>query len=262
MNDKEKDSVSAYSAMFQPTPCLTPDQFTDYAGNRLSGSRRHEIEKHLAQCLFCSDAMEGMISSGDPGELRRTVAELNEKIRGARPSPPGRKRGWRWAYAMAAALPLAVVAFLVLNRTSANDGLFDDYFKPYPNTIPLFRGQEDAGPIESAMAEYESGNYGESLHRLRTLLASEPDNGTAHFYAGICCLCLDDPRAAIVQLDRAAVDDRNAWALHAAWYAALARIKNGDIRSAKASLDTLRFKKSPFRHECLELRDRLKKRGS
>jgi len=260
MGDSLKKDRSTLRDAFRPSSCLTLDQFIAYAEGRCSAGKRHGIEKHLVDCEFCSDAMKGLALSGEPQDVRRRVKELNDEIRAYGRSKPDRKRGWILSYSAAAVLLLAVASMLVVrNRKPPNEVLFGEFFKPYPNAIPLVRGEEPAGPMESAMVEYENENYGESLRILRDLLAMEPENGPAHFYAGISCLCLNDPRTAVDHLRQAARGGENGLSDPAAWYTALARLKNGEMRSAKALLDSLRVQNGPFTAECLELSNRLQK---
>jgi hypothetical protein len=246
--------------IFRPTECLSFDQFAAYASGRAAARELREIEEHIAACAFCSEAMDGMEAAGDPEKVGRTVSELKLAGRASRLSrSPERKNGRRWAYALAAALPVTAVLLLAgLRQGPGPENLFDSYFKPYPNTIPLFRSQEPAGWMENAMAEYEGGNYRGSMAMLETLLAREPENATAHFYAGISSLCLDDTRTALSHFREAALARGSDWELQAAWYAALCHVKDGDIPDAMTLLGTLRLAGGTFSREAAELEGRLK----
>lgn len=247
--------------IFRKTQCLSFDSFAAYASGRGTAAERREIEEHLAACLFCSEAMDGMEAVADPETAGRTVSELKLRARASRQSrAPGRRRGRVLALGLAALVPVAAVVLLaVLPRETGTKSLFDSYFEPYPNTIPLFRGREQAGWLENAMAEYDAGDYRSSRVMLETLLAREPENPTAHFYAGVASLALNDTRSALSHLREAALSRGSDWELQAAWYAALCHVRRGDTADALALLDTLRLAGGPFSRESAELAGRLRR---
>ncbi len=247
--------------IFRQTQCLSFDQFAAYASGRGTAADHREIEEHLAACLFCSEAMDGMEAAGDPVTAGKTVSELKLRARASRLSrTPERRRGRVWVLGLAALIPVtAVVLLTVLSRGPETNSLFDSYFKPYPNTVPLFRSQEPAGWLENAMAEYDAGDYQGSRIMLETLLAREPENATAHFYAGISSLAMNDTRSALSHLREAALSRGSDWELQAAWYAALCHVRQGETEDALALLDTLRLVGGPFSRESAELAGRLRR---
>jgi len=46
--------------MFTPTDCISEQAMFDYIDNKLSPKEQHAVEKHLLDCEFCSDALEGL----------------------------------------------------------------------------------------------------------------------------------------------------------------------------------------------------------
>ena len=44
----------------QNTPCLSSQEMLDYTQGILSTQEQHRIEKHLLDCEFCSDSLEGI----------------------------------------------------------------------------------------------------------------------------------------------------------------------------------------------------------
>lgn len=261
MTKNTRKQTMPVCGIFRQTQCLSFDSFAAYASGRGTAAERREIEEHLAACLFCSEAMDGMEAVGDPETAGKTVSELNLRARASRPSrAPGRRRGRVLALGLAALVPVAVVVLLaVLPRGPETKSLFDSYFEPYPNTVPLFRGQEQAGWLENAMAEYDAGNYRGSRVLLETLLAREPENATAHFYAGVSSMAMNDDRSALSHFRRAALARGSDWELQSAWYAALCHVRQDDTADALALLDTLRLAGGPFSRESAELTGRLRR---
>ena len=151
MSTTQKNNCLSVSDIFSNTLCLTLDQLTAYVEDRLSAHERHKVEKHLIDCELCSDAVEGMTLAADSVNIKRTVNSLKSDLRARlhpRPvsSSPGRKT-WRMVTVPVAAVLLVCVIsvfYSVLKRPSA-DALFSQYFEPYPNTVPLMRGDSQSG---------------------------------------------------------------------------------------------------------------------
>ncbi len=64
----------------QNTPCLSSKEMLDYTQGILSTQEQHRIEKHLLECEFCSDAMEGIQLMKNPNSLLSIEEELNLEI--------------------------------------------------------------------------------------------------------------------------------------------------------------------------------------
>ena len=62
------------------TPCLSSQEMLDYTQGILSTQEQHRIEKHLLECEFCSDAMEGIQLMKNPNSLLSIEEELNLEI--------------------------------------------------------------------------------------------------------------------------------------------------------------------------------------
>lgn len=62
------------------SPCLSSQEMLDYTQGILSTQEQHRIEKHLFECEFCSDAMEGIQLMKNPNSLLSIEEELNLEI--------------------------------------------------------------------------------------------------------------------------------------------------------------------------------------
>src|SRR5436309_725183 len=52
--------MSNKANVFSQTPHLSREQMSDYLSHRLVGKELHEVESHLIDCSFCSEALEGI----------------------------------------------------------------------------------------------------------------------------------------------------------------------------------------------------------
>lgn len=64
----------------QNTPCISSQEMLDYTQGILSFQEQHRIEKHLLDCEFCSDALEGVQMIENPNSLLAIEEELNLEI--------------------------------------------------------------------------------------------------------------------------------------------------------------------------------------
>jgi len=92
--------------------CPAQQQLLDYVQGKLSAAEQHEVEKHVADCELCSDALEGLAAMPQkerlPVVVRQMKWQLLRKLR---------KRNHRRRpvdYYIQLALIVIVVLFLLL----------------------------------------------------------------------------------------------------------------------------------------------------
>lgn len=70
-----------HNKIFGSTSCLSQEQMLKYGSNALSQKEKHKVEKHLVECEFCSDALEGFahISADDINAIRSSVQQITSK---------------------------------------------------------------------------------------------------------------------------------------------------------------------------------------
>ncbi|GEM_PF-2170369 len=240
MSTTPKNNHSSVSDIFANTPCLTLDQLTAYVEERLSAHDRHEVEKHLIDCELCSDAVEGMTLAVDSANIKKTVHALKSDLHARLHNRPvvslPRKKSWRIVTIPVAAvvlIGLVSILYTVLQKPST-DVLFSRYFEPYPNTVPLMRGESPSGRMEWAMTEYEAADYAAALTMLREIIAFDPENMTALFYAGVSCLCIDQPKQAIGYFQRTSQGSTDEFQEQTRWYTGLSYLRGGQLDNAEA----------------------------
>lgn len=74
-----------FTDIFTETACPTQDQLLAYVENKLSAAERHEVERHIADCELCSEAVEGLAAIKHkeqvPGWLRQAKWDVLQKLR-------------------------------------------------------------------------------------------------------------------------------------------------------------------------------------
>lgn len=97
------------------TKHLSPDTIRAYLNGKLDPAQMHDIEMHLLECDFCSDALEGfeLSEKADIRTDRSLLAlrrQLNRRIR-----EHGQPKLIRWpAWSAAAAIALAIAGYVVI----------------------------------------------------------------------------------------------------------------------------------------------------
>lgn len=75
----------AYNDLFTTTKCPTQQELLDYVQGRLTPQQQHEVEKHLADCTLCSEAVEGLAAFEQkekiPVWLREMKWQMLRKLR-------------------------------------------------------------------------------------------------------------------------------------------------------------------------------------
>ena len=232
----------------QSASCLTQKQIIEYVQRVVSPEERFLIEHHLSDCDVCFEAVEGMEKLGPQADVRtptdRIARQLDERFFKKRRAYL--KSRWNYYYSIAAAVLIGVGSAWVYVSQNPYRTLIAEYCKPYPNTIPLVRDARAASPLENAMMEYELENYGSSAKQLEQILAAEPGNLRAHFYAGMSYLMTDQTQKAITEFTSVSGSKSAELSTEAFWYLAWAYLKNKDILQAKILFDQMAAGQNEF----------------
>jgi len=246
--------MSTFGKEKEDTSCLTLDQLINYSEKSTSEKEQNEIEEHLKECNFCSDALEGITLTSGKEKVKDTVNSINHEIHERVSSMQIKKSGWRIYYSIAAILLLTIVSsiYLFFGRQSHNQ-TFDKYFKPYPNSVPLLRSAEPSSTLQKAMIEYEVENYERSQKLLVDIPSGESNYITAQFYLGVSNLCLNQSYQAIINLKAVVEDNNNDLKEPALWYLGLTYLKNKDIENAKSIFQKIVSINGIYRQKSLQV---------
>jgi hypothetical protein len=240
ISDEQKNSEKPF------TSCLRLDQLIRIRENDLPPNEHVKIKQHLAYCELCQDAIDGLVNLADSFQIKKNVFILNNSIHHRLKNASSTPINFIKNYAAAALLIVSLIStFYLLSRQPAHEKLFSEYFAPFPNTIPLVRGDEASIPIEPAMTQYELGNFKSAAALLASLSVLQPDNLIARFYLGICFLTTEHIDQAIEQFDFVLKAENFHFTPQVEWYAALAHLKNNNLKTAKQILNRI-VKKRKF----------------
>ena len=66
--------------IFSDSDCLPEKKLFDYQNNKLSSKEKYLVEKHIANCEFCSDALEGLSLIRDSHHVKKSINDINTAI--------------------------------------------------------------------------------------------------------------------------------------------------------------------------------------
>jgi tetratricopeptide (TPR) repeat protein len=119
-------------------PCLSSQEMLDYTKGILSPIEQHRIEKHLLECEFCADAMEGVEMMTNPKELLNVEEELNfdmdAMISGEEEEQDDKIKvlfPWRIAAAFALILVSTFTLWMIIPKTNVQELALENS-QPYP----------------------------------------------------------------------------------------------------------------------------------
>lgn len=253
----KRDDV-VFAAQVEESLCLNVDQMIGYVDHKLAPELRLQIQAHLDECRLCSEAVEGVRIYPDKSELREMTGASSYDIH-LRPAwIEFLKHNWKSAYAVAAVLVIGLASVLYLTKADPNQTLFAESFHRYPSPASLVRGEQAGGKFATALGQYEAENFLAALKIFQEILAAEPKNITAHFYAGLVCLELKDSPSAMFHLQNARKDKSHELAEPAAWYLALAYLQKNDMAATQSMLSQIITEDGAYKEKAAKLLESLR----
>jgi hypothetical protein len=238
--------------------CLAVDEMIDYVNNNLTAEQCRTFESHTDQCRLCSEAVEGVRVYPDKEELRGFADSTKNFSSLHNAWLNFLAQNWQGAYALAAVLLIGLASIIYLNvKEQPYEAMFAEYYAPYPGAIPLVRSAPIEGKPAEAFEEYEAENFAGALKVFQEILAVEPGNTMAHFYAGVSCLALKDTSPAIMHLQNVLQDGSNELADPAAWYVGLAYLQKNDLPKTKSILNRIILDNGAYKEKAVSLLERL-----
>jgi tetratricopeptide (TPR) repeat protein len=252
------NNLTLPNKIFNERSCLSRKELSGYVQKQLSPSETHQVESHLIDCPLCSDAVEGLSSAEDADQFIKTTENLHFSYKTQNAIKKQKNTQWNLYYAAAAILVISLTSVLYVSlRKSPSEKLFADFYQPYPNTIPLVRGEVEEMSLEEAMVKYETGDYVNALLVFENLLSQYPDSTEIQFYAAISYLNTGQTENSIVYLNKITDKSKSEFSEPALWYRAMAYLKDNDINKAKDDLKSLISANSKYKDQARELLNKL-----
>ena len=116
--------------------CISEEMMLKYLGDALSPADRHRIERHLIECDFCSDAMEGLTSQ-NLSDTKDSLKQLDKRIEQRVSNQTGNSFQRHWVYRIAAVVVLVSLfggGYYYLQSIKKSERVFTENFEPFHET--------------------------------------------------------------------------------------------------------------------------------
>ena len=184
---------------------------------------REEIEDSIRQTKIRE--FHNSIAAGEKDSGIKTIA--NKRIRS--------NTVW---LATAAIVVVLFGIFWMIGNKSHSEKIFAKNFKPDIG-LPLKMNNANSSGFYEGMLEYKQENYKEAIAKWQDLLKANPENDTLNYFLGVAYLALGDDSKSIEYLENQERFRQGIFKEDAAYYAALARIKEGKLKEAKMLLESI-----------------------
>jgi hypothetical protein len=215
---------------------------------------RYGVEDHLLNCELCSEAVDNLLK--DPGAVHN-INSLEQEIKIKYNAGIRRPNRYYWYYSSAASLLLIILSYFIFFSTGHNEELFSEYYKPYPNVIPMVRGEGVDFDLKAAMVLYNSNNFSRAVVEFDKVLSIDPDNETAEFYKAVSLLSLEEYNLSAALLKGIIDKPKAAFKDQAEWYAGLAFIALNDEPAAKALFNRIVERNNYYSRRSAEVLSRM-----
>jgi tetratricopeptide (TPR) repeat protein len=212
--------------------CLSPEDIIRYIDKKCTPVECTLIENHLLECDLCFEAVEGISESAQGELLRSDLKSINSKL-----NKKSRKPIYKVYYPAAAVIAFIIFTLMLVPGKSPGEKIFDEYFEPYQNVVPIMRGDEVKLITSKAFQSYESKDYKEASGYFEEVHRRNPNDKKVCFYYGISLLMLDKNDDALIYLKKAAGD--NLLFEQADYYFALALLRLDDFDKAAEVLNEI-----------------------
>jgi tetratricopeptide (TPR) repeat protein len=138
-------------------------------------------------------------------------------------------------YAGAAVLIAVLGFFWILNMGKTSERIFAKNFKPDIG-LPLKMSTGNTYGFYEGMLDYKQENYEEAIEKWQVLLEAKPKNDTLNYFLGVAYLALGNAAKSLEFLENQERFRQGIFKEDAAYYTALAKIKEGKLEEARVFL--------------------------
>lgn len=166
-------------------------------------------------------SLSGDLSSDEKGSEIKSILNVKTK-----------SRAW---FTAAAILVILVGIYWMMGIGNPSERVFAENFKPDVG-LPLRMENASAYAFYEGMLDYKLEDYEAAIEKWEVLLRPKPQNDTLNYFLGVSHLALGDAAKALEYLGNQERYRQGIFKDDAAWYAALAKIKEGNFEEARLFL--------------------------
>ena len=192
------------------------------------------VDQKIEYVKKINEEIEDCIRHSKIREFHNHVS-IDEKDSATKTKAIKRKRSNAIWYSAAAILLVLFGIFWMMDNNTSSEKIFAKNFKPDIG-LPLKMGTANTYGFYEGMLDYKQENYKEAISKWQILLEENPDNDTLNYFLGVANLALGDAGKSLEYLQNQERFQQGMFKEDAAYYAALAKIKEGKFEEAKIFL--------------------------
>ncbi len=138
-------------------------------------------------------------------------------------------------YSIAAVMAAVLGIFWMMQSNSTSEQIFAKHFKPDIG-LPLKMGATNSADFYEGMVDYKQGNYENAIEQWQVLWQTNQENDTLNYFLGVAHLAQGNSAKSLEYLENQDRFQQGIFKEDAAYYAALAKIKEEKFEEAKKLL--------------------------
>ena len=192
------------------------------------------LEQKMAHVKKVSEEIEDSIRQAKIKEFHQYVPVDEEDLNAKIPKSKKIRLNPMW-YAAAAVLVVLFGILWMMQTKNTPEKIFATHFKPDIG-LPLKMEATNSSKFYEGMVDYKQQNYKAAISRWEILVKSNPENDTLNYFLGVANLALGKAEKSMEYLINQSSFQHSIFKEDAAYYAALAQIKEGKFEEAKLYL--------------------------
>jgi len=192
------------------------------------------VEEKIAHIAKIREEIVDSIRQSKIKEFHEKVS-VDENGGNVKMLPAGKSNPRIIWYSIAAVLVVAFGILWILQHRPPSEKIFAENFKPDIG-LPLKMGTTNNLEFYEGMVDYKQGEYQKAIDQWQVLWSENPQNDTLNYFLGVANLAQDDTKKSLKYFENQEVFQQGIFKEDAAYYAALAKIKDGKFEEAKALL--------------------------
>lgn len=194
---------------------------------------REEIEDSIRQSKIKEFHHNIPNSSDNPDDYREQdqVVSIDKKESSTKSITTKKTKSKEVWYAAAAVLVALIGIYWMMAGSNTSEKTFAENFRPDIG-LPLKMDITNAHAFYEGMLDYKQENYKDAIEKWEVLLKTKPENDTLNYFIGVAHLALGNAPKSLVYLEHQERFHQGIFKEDAAWYAALAKIKEGKFEEA------------------------------
>jgi len=232
-------------------PDISQEEFEsieNYLNNNLSLDEKIAFEKLIQKAPSLANKIEEvkqLLLGIESAVLKNNLDNFHEELHPVRKiqsetfdasESPKKSKNMAIFYSIAAAIIIIFGIFWFMKDAKSPEKLFAKYFTPDPGLPTVMSTTSDYSFYEG-MVDYKRKEYNVAIEKWKKLIPEKQNNDTLDYFLGVAYLAEGDAETSLEYLEPVQKFSNGIFKEDAYYYAALAKLKTGELEEAKKLLE-------------------------